>query len=272
MRSRCRSRRAALARDGCKVAAEQEQYGAAMPDRLFLFVQFEFPWELGPPDGRYLMRADEHADPERVVVLGTLGAPRRAPARGQMLSAATRSKARRREVAPQPEPAPVPTTRATLVDPVSVSAERQAKAWLTDLDGEREVLDAAATLNRVLHFHRVAAADPNVHEISPDQALVIRAGWGEGEQVADGLWLHADELTWRGRAGVRRKRIGDRAAALRPQERLAELLGGRAATLLCEELALRARQDLDQRPKRTRGDRPAGCVRDGARRAGGRAP
>jgi hypothetical protein len=216
-----------------------------MPDRFFLFVQFEFPWELGPPDGRYLMRANEGEDPERVVVLGTLGAQRRAPARGQLLSAATRSKSRRRPAPPEPEPTPVVTARATLVDPVSVSAERQAKAWLADLDGEREIRSAAAALNRVLHFHRIAAADPHVHEISPDQALVIRAGWGEGEQVADGLWLTARELQWRGPAGVRGKRIGDRAAALRPLERMAELLGGRGTTLLCEELVLRARADLE---------------------------
>jgi hypothetical protein len=32
---------------------------------------------------------------------------------------------------------------------------------------------------------------------------------------------------------------------LRPQERLAALLGARDGTLLCEEIALRARQDLD---------------------------
>jgi hypothetical protein len=216
-----------------------------MSDRLFLFVQFEFPWELGPPDGRYLMRESEGSDPQRVVVLGTLGAQRRAPARGQLLSVATRSRARRRPAAPEPEPSPVATARATLVDPISVSAERQAKAWLADLDGEREIEAAAGVLNRVLHLHRIAAANPYVHEISPDQALVIRAGWGEGEQVADGLWLHARELPWRGPAGVRKKRIGDRAAALRPQERLAELLGGRGATLLCEDLVLRARLDLD---------------------------
>jgi hypothetical protein len=216
-----------------------------MSDRLFLFVQFEFPWELGPPDGRYLIREQEGADPQRVVVLTTLGAQRRAPARGQLLSAATRSKQRRRPAPPQPAPTPVATARATLVDPISVSAERQAKAWLSDLDGEREIQAAAAVLNRVLHFHRIAAADPYIHEISPDQALVIRAGWGEGEQVADGLWLHARELPWRGPAGVRKKRIGDRGAALRPQERLAELLGGRGATLLCEDLVLRARLDLD---------------------------
>jgi hypothetical protein len=216
-----------------------------MSDRLFLFVQFEFPWELGPPDGRYLMREHEGADPQRVVVLGTLGAQRRAPSRGRLLSTATRSKSRGRPAPAQPQPAPVATARATLVDPVSVSAERQAKAWLSQLDGEREIEAAAAVLNRVLHFQRIAAANPYVHEISPDQALVIRAGWGEGEQVADGLWVHARELPWRGPSGVRRKRIGDRAAALRPQERLAELLGGRGATLLCEELVLRARVDLD---------------------------
>ncbi|MEA2335164.1 MAG: hypothetical protein QOG40_1654 [Solirubrobacteraceae bacterium] len=216
-----------------------------MSDRLFLFMQFEFPWELGPPDGRYLLRAKEGADPERVIVIGTVGAQRRAPARGQLLSAATRSRTRRRPAPAEPEPAPVATARATLVDPVSVSVERQARAWLSDLDGEREIRAAAAVLNRVLHLHRIAAADPYVHEISPDQALVIRAGWGEGEQVADGLWLHAAELPWRGPAGVRKKRIGDRAAALRPQERLAELLGGRGATLLCEDFVLRARLDLD---------------------------
>jgi len=53
-----------------------------MTDRWFLFVQFEFPWELGPSDGRYLLRPDDAADPQHVVVLGTVGARRRAPARG----------------------------------------------------------------------------------------------------------------------------------------------------------------------------------------------
>ena len=28
-----------------------------MPPHLFLFVQMDFPWELGPEDGRYLLRA-----------------------------------------------------------------------------------------------------------------------------------------------------------------------------------------------------------------------
>jgi len=218
-----------------------------MPERLFLFLQFEFPWELGPPDGRYLLRGGPDAEPERVVVLGTLGAARR-PGRSWRAPMLARSR-------PGPElepgtvqPALVPTARATIVDPVPLSAERQARAWLADLDTEREARAAVAVLNRVLHFYRIASANPYIHEVSPAQALVIRVGWGGGEQVADGLWLHARELP--SQAGKRtsaggRRRGGDRSSALRPQERLAELLGARGPALLCEELALRARGDLD---------------------------
>jgi hypothetical protein len=135
------------------------------------------------------------------------------------------------------------------VDPVSISAERQARAWLDDLEAERDVGAAAAVLNRVLYFHRIACADPYIHEVSPAQALSIRAGWGEGEQVAGGQWLFARELPDAvGARGAGRRWPGGRrySAALRPGERLAQLLGGRAQPLACEELTLRARLDLDQ--------------------------
>ena len=223
-----------------------------MGEHLFIFIQMEFPWELGPADGRYLLRAGEDGDPQRVVVLGTLGAgrmaqgsPGRVARRGPSLPA--RLAARRTRPA-TPDPAPVPTTRATLIDPVSVSAEHQARAWLDGLDPARDVLEATAVLNRVLHAHRVAAADPYTSEVTPGQALVIRAGWGEGEQVADGRWTHALELPWRerGPGGASGRGGRARSAVLRPQERLAALLGGRGGELLCEELALRARLDLDQ--------------------------
>jgi hypothetical protein len=225
-----------------------------MAERLFLFIQLEFPWVLGPPDGRYLLRARAGADPERVVVLGTLGAGRvsggRRSSPRRPWPIPDRSGARGSRAAATPEPAPVPTARATIVDPVSLSAERQAHAWLADLDAGREAHAAVAVLNRVLYSHRISAADPYVHEVSPAQALVIRAGWGEGEQVADGRWLHAHELGpvehERGPAGGRRRRTAERSAALRHQERLAELLGARGVSLLCEDLALRARLDLDQ--------------------------
>ena len=246
-----------------------------MPERLFLFLQLEFPWELGPPDGRYLLRSREPAGPpaphpptraggereagapEHVVVLNTLGAHRRAgggagpgggaganAGRGALALPGLGARRARRPRETTPDPVPVPSTRATIVDPVSVSAERQAQAWLRGLrgpDAERETRAATAVLNRVLYGYRIATADPHTHEVAPAQALVIRAGWGEGEQLADGHWRHALELPW-----APSKRAQRRAAALQPQERLAELLGARTRELLCEELALRARLDLDR--------------------------
>ncbi|HEV7938221.1 MAG TPA: hypothetical protein VGP18_09390 [Solirubrobacteraceae bacterium] len=203
-----------------------------MPTRLFTFVQMELPWELGPADGRYLLRKSAGPDgnePEHVVVLSTIGAERRG-----MLG--KRSRTRRTD----PEPTSVPVARATVVDPVPLSLQTQAAAWLKQLDPEREAHAAAGVLNRVLYAHRIADAAPHIHEISPAQALVVRAGFGEGEQVADGLWSDARELV------LSRRRAGKRASVLRPQERLALLLSGRSSVLLCEELTLRAHLDLDQ--------------------------
>jgi hypothetical protein len=223
-----------------------------MPERLFIFIQMEFPWALGPPDGRYLLRARLDGEAEHVVVLSTLGAPHATAGRpppGRRASILQRRRARGPGRQATPEPAPVLTTRVTVIDPVPLSAEPQARAWLAELDRDHDVRAAATVVNRVVHLHRIASADPYTHEVSPAQALVVRAGWGEGEQVADGRWLHAREVPWPGRrrrqAGSRRRTIADRSAALRPLERLAALLGGRSESLLCEEHALRARLDLD---------------------------
>ncbi len=202
-----------------------------MPVRLFTFVQMELPWELGPADGRYLLRkpaGPEGNEPQHVVVLSTVGGERRGLLGG-------RSRRRRTDA----EPAHVPVARATIVDPVPLSLDTQARKWLEQLDPEREAHAAASVLNRVLWAHRIAGAAAHIHEVSPTQALVVRAGYGEGEQVADGLWTDARELV------LSRKRAGRRATVLRPQERLAILLSSRGSALLCEELVLRARLDLD---------------------------
>ncbi len=217
-----------------------------MLTRLFTFVQMEFPWALGPADGRYLLRKTDGLDenePQHVVVLGTVGAERRGLLGG-------RSRTRRagragwagragRAGRAGPESSRVPVARATVVDPIPLSTDSQARAWLSQLDPERETLTATRVVNRVLFAHRIAAATPHVHEVSPTQALVVRAGYGEGEQVADGLWRDARELLLSPRLSRRR------ASVLRPQERLAVLLSGRGRVLLCEELTLRARLDLD---------------------------
>jgi hypothetical protein len=204
-------------------------------ERLFLFVQLEFPWELGPPDGRYLLRGGPEREPEHVVVLSTVGAARRVEG---MLRG--RRRTRPHPVASEPEPTPVIVTRATVIDPGAVASDAQAQSWLRALDPERETRAATDVLGRMLHAYRIATADPYIHEPSPARALTIRAGWGEGEQVADGHWRQALELPWK------EPRTRRRVAALRPQERLTVLLSAREEALLCEELALRARRDLDQ--------------------------
>jgi len=194
-------------------------------------VQFEYPWALGPADGRYVVREAGAEAPAEVLVLATLGAPER-----------RRLRARRpREVPSEPPPAPVTTARATVVD-VQPVATAEARAWLAGAD--RAVAERAlATLARAVRAHRLASADPAVREPALAQALVVRAGYGAGEEVAQGRWSAARELP------VEPPK-GRRSALLRPQERLAALLGGRARALACEELALRARDDLDRgRPR-----------------------
>lgn len=198
--------------------------------RLFRFAQVEYPWPLGPPDGRYLMRGPEDAEPTHVLVFATLGAPeRRRRLRG-------RSK---RRAPPGPDPTAVPTGRATVVDVgTPFHDEDEARRWLARA-GEPDLESGIAVLNRALHAFRLVSADPHLRPVGRRHALVARVGFGAGEQVADGHWAQARELIVTGR----RQR---RARALQPQARLAAVLGGREPVLVSEELALRARVDLDQ--------------------------
>jgi hypothetical protein len=186
---------------------------------------------LGPPDGRYVLRG--HAgEPEHVLVLETLGAPQRHLLGGR----------RARKAPPGPPPEPVTTARATLIGARPFDAPGDGERWLAAVDLDTEAARAVDVLNRVLHAHRTASADPFVREVAPGQAIAVRVGIGVGEEVAHGRWTAARALS---RPGSR-ARGGRRAGALRPQERLAALLGGRDAALAAEELALRARLDLDR--------------------------
>ncbi len=117
------------------------------------------------------------------------------------------------------------------------ASEAEAHAWLGRA-GEAELQVSLAVLNRVLHAFRLVTADPYVYPVGRRSALVARVGFGDGEQVADGLWTEARELS-------SDSRHLPRAKVLQPQARLAAVLGGRERELACEELALRARLDLD---------------------------
>lgn len=204
--------------------------------RRFCVVQFEFPWPLGPVDGRYTIREHLGETPSHVLVTRVLGAPER------RLLARRRSSARAVADTPDPPPQPVVTTRATLVDTAALDGAEAAARWLADADLAALAPPALERLNRVLHAHRIAAADPYAREVALAQALVVRVGFGDGEQVAEGRFERARELLPSSSGAAR---AAARRAALRPQERLAALLAGRDVALACEELTLRVRLDVD---------------------------
>lgn len=175
--------------------------------------------------------AGREAAPSHVLVLATLGAEKRSRLRPSR---------RQSKALPQPEPSPVATSRATIVDVGEpVDSPEEAASWLNGA-GEPELAAGLAVLNRTLHSYRLASVDPHVHGIGRHDALVARVGYGVGEEVADGLWTDARELIDAG-SGHRRSRRMPAA-----QARLAALLTGRHHELASEELALRARLDLDE--------------------------
>ena len=197
---------------------------------IFAFTQIEVPWALGPPDGRYLVRAegaDLKAPPTHVLLFATLGAP----ARHRL--------ARRRRPAPaEPDPTPVTIGRATVIAAAEPFADATAAARWLAAAGEEALAEQLAVLERALHAFRVVTADPYVEPLARERLLVARLGFGEGEEVAHGRWSQARELL---PPPASRKR----SKVLEPQARLAGVLGGRVPLLVCEELALRARRDLD---------------------------
>jgi hypothetical protein len=197
---------------------------------LFAFSQIEVPWPLGPADGRYLVRADgahPQAPPTHVLLFETLGAS----SRGRLAR-------RKRPASPDPEPTPVATGRATVVATAEPFADAAAAARWLDAAGEDELAIHLRVLERTLHVFRAVTADPYSEPLARERLLVARIGFGEGEQVAQGRWSEAREL-FPPPASRKRSRI------VEPQARLAGVLGGHVPLLVCEGLALRARQDLD---------------------------
>jgi len=201
----------------------------------FRFVQIDVPGRIGLDDGRYLLRRPQPEGDETVVVVQTLGAP-----------AAGRPKRRRRRPRPvelPDQPVEVPVTRLTVIPAQDLSpeeAEQVVDSAAGDVDAaEATVLGGLHAANRLMRAHRVATQDPYGHEIGRSTPVAVRVGFGTGGELADGRWTRAIDVP----PPERRRR---RTEALRPQERLAELLAGRETIDVCETLLLRARADVDQ--------------------------
>jgi len=197
-------------------------------------VQFEFPGMIGVPDGRYLAREDSG---ERVLVVETVGAP--PPPR--------RRRRRPKESGAETDPDSVPLTRVTAIRAQApFESEIAAGEWLDGAVASEESIDATIAegiglLNRALHAHAAASADPLGAELKAERAATVRIGHGSGKEVAAGRFSAAREIDVRSGGSSRRRRDEE----LRPQERLAAVLGGRERLDACETLILRARADLD---------------------------
>ncbi len=158
---------------------------------------------------------------------------------------------RRRRPAPVEDgerPPRLPLTRATAVRAAAPFAgAEEAERWLSDAAGSEDAIDAVVgegldVLNRALFVQATAAAEPRLRELGPSDAEAVRIGYGSGEEVAAGRHTAARLVDVRARGTSRRRQ---RSEGLRPQERVAAVLGGRERIDACEPLLLRARADLD---------------------------
>jgi hypothetical protein len=190
-------------------------------------------------DGRYLARDAGRDGAQSVLIVETLGAPS-PPSRRRRSAAAAE---------PGAGPPPLPLARATAVrafEPFD-SAE-QAARWLNEaveVEGAVDALvaEGVALLNRALHAQAAAAADPRLQEIAAKRSVAVRIGYGSGEELAAGRFTAARDIDLRAAGASRRQRREEEQ--LRPQERVAAVLGGREQVDACETLLLRARADLD---------------------------
>ena len=205
-----------------------------MTPRLFGFVQFELAGRLGVADGRYVLRDDGR---ERVLVIDTTGAP--PPSR--------RRRRKPREASGDEPPGELPLARATLVRAFAeFDDEAAARSWLEETSGDEESVDhvlaeALHDLNTALHAQAVAEGNPHPQAVGTVGAVTVRIGYGSGGELADGVFTAAHTVDPGRGAAARRQRDEE----LRPQQRLAAVLGGRERLDACETMLLRARADLD---------------------------
>jgi hypothetical protein len=233
---------------------------------FFLFVQFEFTHALGPHAARYIVDAhlagDQTLDTGHealdarnqkaagvtrgigvadVLVVGVVGAPASRP----------RLLRRARYVEQPPAPAEVPLSMVTFVKgTVPLRDKREAKERLeairfSDQEQNAFMQESLRVLNVAIRAHRAGAHDPYAIEVTLRDARRVRIGYGATEQVQEGRWEAALELSpLTGRRSTRIER-------LRPAEAVAAVLSGRSPIFEAEDLLLRALVDLDNH--RTRG-------------------
>jgi hypothetical protein len=142
----------------------------------------------------------------------------------------------------EPEAERLPVSTLTAIRPEPLGDHESARGWLQSVRDDDEAIEAElvaalALINRAMHAQRTSTLDPHLADLSPDRALAVRIGYGTGDEVSDGRYSAAIDIP----RSARRRRI----ESLRPQERIAAVLGRRERILPAEDLLLRARADLD---------------------------
>ena len=200
---------------------------------LLPFAQLDLPGSFPLADGRYVARpaGEPEAQPD-VLVVRTLGAAR------------ARSRLKRGRPVPlerEPEALPLQLSRLTLIKALPFDDQASAEEWLQRVGADHEIAgklaaEAAHTVNRALLAHRVAAPDLYAADIHPEDAVVIRFGFGSGDEVADGRWSEAVEMP-EGRRQTMRTATMDIVGA---QQRVASVLSARDVVLAHEALLVEA--------------------------------
>ncbi len=136
----------------------------------------------------------------------------------------------------------MPTARATVIRAEPFASEDEGRAWLQALRSdddarEAETADALRRINTAIRAQRAAAGDPYLREVSLDQALILRLGYGAGDSLADGRFAEAWEPA--------RERTKVKRSMEAPEQRFAALMGARDRAGVAEDLVLRARLDVD---------------------------
>ncbi len=201
------------------------------------FVQLDLTSRYGLAVGRYPVRPPGGADgePIGVLVVEALDAPIGRPQR--------RRRARQKPLEADGAAPSVEISRLTVAWARPFEEELDAGAWLAGVEKDpealdREVADGVRVINRALHAQRAAAQDSFVPDVSPERALAVRVGYGNGDALAGGEFSKALEVP----PSEKRER---RVDALRPQERVARALGGHDSVSAHETHLLRARADFD---------------------------
>ena len=235
--SRCRTgRRANVARPRPSAYAADRRIRALA--KLFGFAQFDFAGSLPLADGRYLAAGRRRE--ESVLVVETWGHP--PPPRRGAGAAPRQGRARRRPL----HPAAGPGDRGAGLRAFRERGGR-GRAGSTRRPRRRTPLTsssptAIALLNRALHAHAVAGADPQGLQLAPERAVAVRIGYGSGEEVADGRF--ADRPRGR-RLGAAAPRAGASARRTCAPRNGSPRCSAGASGHVCETLLLRARADLD---------------------------